>query len=448
MKSMYKYFKILFILSVFSVSALHAQGHLEVEYNSSGTRPHITLIETQDNDYSRLFLENSNTADRWSLAGRAGSSTDHQLGFFYNGGPRVVYNETTGGLGIGTATPEDLLHVAGGDLQVSDVSPRIDIIADGTNTSTLGFGDNGGAADANITYTPTDGTLTMTTSSSSGKVLIPRKTGFNETNDLTSQVTIKANSGNTSTPAHLELRENNNDFARLKFTQTAFDGYWDVAARSEDLNSTTGDPEMNFFFYTGSAGVNVMTLDGDDTRVGINEVSPAATLSIKQTTGDKGFSLENDTDTDVWSFEIGGNDLILAFNGTTVGSFNDTDGNYGSISDRRLKNSIEALGDNILPRFLQLQPKSYFYNHSPDQTQASYGYIAQGLLEIFPEVVRKSDTGNEYYMVDYNKIGVLTTKAVQEIYSEVEQLKIQNETLVNEMAELKSMLQSMMQEKK
>jgi hypothetical protein len=451
MKTTYLYSSFLFILFTFCVTSLGAQSaHLEIEHNS-GSNPHIKLIETQDNDWARIFYENANTTDRWSLAGKLGTTDDKVFGLYYNGGARFLYNETTGGFGIGTITPEDLLHVSGGDVQISDISPRLDIIADGTNPSTLGFGDNGGGADASLSYDPSDRTLTLTTTSSLGILSMNRKTGFNISSNLSSQVTIRANSGTTSTPAQLELNENNNsDFARLRFTQfysSGTPGYWDIAGKSEPLGSTVGDPEMNFFYHTGAAGTNIMTLDGDDVRVGINETDPTATLSIKQTSGDAGLSIENDTDTDIWAFEIGANDLNLSFNGTTVGFWDDSDGTYTATSDLRVKNNIKEIENGVLPLFMQLKPKTYFYNHTPDQKVASYGYIAQELLDIFPDVVAKAETEEGYYMVNYTKIGVLTTKAVQELNQEVEQLKTKNEKLENELAEMKGILQSILDEK-
>ncbi len=42
MKKFAFFSKILFILSLFSVSALHAQGHLQIEHNSD-SNPHILL---------------------------------------------------------------------------------------------------------------------------------------------------------------------------------------------------------------------------------------------------------------------------------------------------------------------------------------------------------------------------------------------------------------------
>ncbi len=88
-------------------------GNGEFTHNSTSTDPTLALYETGVDDYTRLFFYNVNSADRWALSSRVGTSVDNSFGFYYNGGARMVYNEENDGLGIGLTNPTQKLHVYG-----------------------------------------------------------------------------------------------------------------------------------------------------------------------------------------------------------------------------------------------------------------------------------------------------------------------------------------------
>ena len=416
----------------------------------------VTLTLTAGNSTSNAlyFFRNSSglTADRTFLSQQSsqfrfgnnipGNNFDWWLTPTTGSGRSVMtLDADSGELGIGTDDPESTLHVEGGDIRVTGADPDIFISSDGTADPALAFGDNGGLADGRIWYDSSEDQLEIGTNTTFGDIVIAGdgKVGIDETNDLESQLTIKANSGTVSTPAQLELRENNNaDFARLRYTQFSVSGYWDLAGIAEPDGSATGNPRFNFYYGTGSSGTNIMTIDGDDQRVGINDTSPTAGLSVKQQSGDDGISIENDGDTDVWSFNIGTNDLFLKFDGTNVGQFDDASGSYSAISDRRFKNNINPLSDGYLEKLNQVEISSYFYNHAKDQKVPSYGFIAQDLKEIFPEVVNTTEEGESHYLVNYDKMSVITTKAVQELSQQVQDLTQIIDQLKSEIEELKS----------
>lgn len=325
------------------------------------------------------------------------------------------------------------------------------VLKDGSSTT----------ANPSILWKPDDGLLRIGPSTSGGINLVTTltdtwKVGFNVTNDLNSQVTINANSGNSTTPAQLELRENNNgDFSRLRYTNSN-DGYWDLAGFGTDEN--IGNPVFNIFYDkngpgAGGGGVNIISIDGDDELVGVNITAPTANLHIKQVgTGEEGLAIENNGNgNDVWAFEIGGNDLILTYDADgpgaggaiTHGVFNDSNlGNYVA-SDRRLKNSIEGLDDNTLNKVMQLKPSKYFYNHNKKGGLKTMGFIAQEVIDLFPEAVEDEggEEGRDYMMVNYRDFSVIAIKAIQEqqvIIDQLQQEMTDLRTVKSELAELRA----------
>lgn len=123
----------------FGIGTSQPESKFHVLGNSSGSKPTALLEESQDNDFARLFFTNSaNPGTRWALSSNTGTTDDHLFGFYYNGSPRLIYNETDGGLGIGTTDPGQLLEVefAG--------SNGVLIDGDGTGDSRLWLNNDGG----------------------------------------------------------------------------------------------------------------------------------------------------------------------------------------------------------------------------------------------------------------------------------------------------------------
>ncbi len=90
-------------------------------------------------------------------------------------------------------------------------------------------------------------------------------------------------------------------------------------------------------------------------------------------------------------------------------------------SDRKLKENIRPLEDDILTKVMKLTPTRYNFK-SDELKQEEIGFIAQEVREVFPEYVReKEDT--QY--VDYAKMCSILCKAVQELNQKVTDLQNQ-----------------------
>lgn len=84
-------------------------------------------------------------------------------------------------------------------------------------------------------------------------------------------------------------------------------------------------------------------------------------------------------------------------------------------SDERFKFSIQEI-ENVLDLLLKLKPKQFKYNRDkfvnlPDGIH--FGYIAQELREVFPEIVKEDNDGFLY--LNYQSLPALLTQGIKEM---------------------------------
>jgi hypothetical protein len=89
-------------------------------------------------------------------------------------------------------------------------------------------------------------------------------------------------------------------------------------------------------------------------------------------------------------------------------------------SDYRLKNTIKPLTYG-LNEVMQLNPKSFYYNDNA--TNLKYGFIAQEVKEVMPELARKLDENSEYLGLETEGIFVTLVNAVKELKAELDLIK-------------------------
>ena len=120
------------------------------------------------------------------------------------------------------------------------------------------------------------------------------------------------------------------------------------------------------------------------------------------------------------------------FNGDVI-----TTGSYYTFSDEKWKTNITLLktDGSILKKVMQLKPKSYNWRAQEypgmnfDPKEKAYGFIAQELKAIFPDLVasknipnpkekvapyKKMQSASGYYMVNYTGLIPILTEAIQE----------------------------------
>lgn len=92
-------------------------------------------------------------------------------------------------------------------------------------------------------------------------------------------------------------------------------------------------------------------------------------------------------------------------------------------SDARLKRNINYASVHGLGVITKLRPATYDFL---DGSAGHSGFIAQDVQVVIPSIVRKGSDG--YLGLNYSELIPYTVKAIQELNSEVEQLKVSDET--------------------
>lgn len=142
-------------------------------------------------------------------------------------------------------------------------------------------------------------------------------------------------------------------------------------------------------------------------------------------------------------------DLLMTYNGNIRLLIRAADGAECVGSDRRLKENIMGM-KSMLPAIRSLNPVSYYLKADPEKNP-TFGFIAQEVKPIFPELVYQVATTDtpDLLTLNYTGFSVIAIKAIQEqqqiIDGQQAQLDSQESrlnALEKEMAELKALLKS------
>lgn len=370
---------------------------LDVVYDSDGTSPTLSLTETQDNDFARLFFQNSNSpGDKWALSANLGSTADHVIGIYYNGSARAVYNEDDGGFGIGTASPAQKLHVA-----VSG-SDGIRVSGDDTGDARAVWLTNGGGS--HFIFDDDNDGHSLDIQSANDLNLM---TGTTERLQIDSNGEIGVNI-DPNTNYRMRVRSTNDLYAFEARAETTGTSY-----ASRGINAHSG--AQNIFGVYGN--MSSSTASGNKWAVyGVtNSASPSGgpdKIAI--------YGTSDATDTDSWGVYANGD---LWYTGTLQAP-----------SDQRLKKNIEDLYP-VLDKVMSLETKTYEFDHDSYEHfhlagGPQIGFISQNVQQHFPELVEENShtvvtnhneegvapKTKEYDVLALNSIGMIPilTKAIQE----------------------------------
>ncbi|MCS6818770.1 MAG: tail fiber domain-containing protein [Chitinophagales bacterium] len=113
---------------------------------------------------------------------------------------------------------------------------------------------------------------------------------------------------------------------------------------------------------------------------------------------------------------------------------------FVNVSDQRIKKNIIEY-ESVLNKLMQVKAYRYILRNVSQKSDGTLnindivneedvGFIAQQLYPVFPEVVRKPDNENRnLWGVDYAKMTVILTKALQEVLVQLDSLKRKQEEL-------------------
>ena len=226
--------------------------------------------------------------------------------------------------------------------------------------------------------------------------------------------------------------------------------YYGFGINGGTLRYNIDAPGAAHRFYAGTSSVSsnllfsiwgnkqvLVSNSGGGGFFGINLDNAPYTLSLKQAAG-TGIYLQEAASGNGFEFRVGYTlvtdytVMYLRFNNSDVGYFRQT-GEYVGYSDRRLKTSIEAMPP-ALAKVLQLEPKIFEFRNNNNRHEKTYGFIAQEVKELFPELVFVNENPDpkgipDPHAMSYSGIGVIAVRAIQEQQSQIKNLQKENEEL-------------------
>jgi len=115
--------------------------------------------------------------------------------------------------------------------------------------------------------------------------------------------------------------------------------------------------------------------------------------------------------------------LNFSRSGSTVGSVSvtTTGTTYNTTSDIRLKTDIAPIAD-ATDKLMSMNAVSHKWKAEPD-ADAVVGFIAQEMAEIVPEAVSKGEGEDDMWSMDYGRITPVLVAALQDAHKKIEQLE-------------------------
>lgn len=179
----------------------------------------------------------------------------------------------------------------------------------------------------------------------------------------------------------------------------------------------------------------VVTTNG---RLGVREPLPITDIQLTQSDGliggTGGMTFSRSTN---WKIMHTGSHFSFIENNVRRSYIETGTGNYVVTSDRNLKTDVAPLG-SILNDVLRLEPVQYRYTTQAEDAAMNYGFIAQDVAAIFPNLARTAEDGT--MGLAYSDFGVLAIAAIQEQQTQIDALQQENAELRAEMDEIKTMI--------
>ncbi len=223
-----------------------------------------------------------------------------------------------------------------------------------------------------------------------------------------------------------------------------------------DMGISQASGGYSYIQSTGSSGSSNggLALNRNGGFVSVGTPTPLAALHVKQYADanfaiDAGLRLERHDNTSHWDIAVDyGSNLSFSFNGIEKLWIDEQDGDITTVSDRRMKKDIRPI-ETVLPSIMKLQAKSYRYKDNEVGSRLSYGFIAQEVEKIFPDVVSTKGPDN-FKAIGYQKINIMAIKAIQEQQliiegqqKEVDELKQQNRVMMESIQKLQKAIEEM-----
>ena len=455
------------------------------QYRSGGNDVNILNFASNYANFTTPYVRCTNNSTDYAQL--ESNSSGGVIKAVSNGNTNVLirsYGEsyTLNNFGIGTSSPGGRLHVSSGtsgdavliieadtDNNNENDNPRIELKQDGGAILSL-FGING---DAGNTFTNA-GTNYAYWRSSDGIDIVTggnnRAITINNTQKTYFYNDVQVNGASGVLGAVLDLQSNHASYNDSRITFSSADGAPDgtIIYKNEPFKT-------RFEFYTqtsGTTGTISLSVDQSSAyfanKVYAKEfrdrdntsyyLHPASSSKLYQLSmfGHSINSGQVMLVPDKTSYSSGGGftnmtyrklNSSLSYTPETVVSFQWNTTQKGSIgmnaygtqfntsgSDERLKENFETWDENVLNSFETIQPKKFNFKSEPENSQKTKGYIAQEMVDKFPEAypLMANEDGEDRYMFNPSGMTVYLMKAVKELIEENKQLKQRVEVLENQ----------------
>lgn len=214
----------------------------------------------------------------------------------------------------------------------------------------------------------------------------------------------------------------------IGFSNTALGANSDVTQSNIDYATAIGAGAM-----VGCS--NCLVLGGTgvaSTFVGINNTNPNTDLMIKQKSDfgtSRGMKIVRSNGTNYWrTYVDSGNALTFEYNDLGDGNwaYITTTGQVVSGSDARIKKDIAPMAD-ALGKVKLLAPKSFHYLNQEETDPIQYGFIAQDVESIYPDVVYTREDGTKG--IAYQQFTSIAIQAIKEQEVKIDDLQRQIDEL-------------------
>ncbi|HTK04414.1 MAG TPA: tail fiber domain-containing protein [Candidatus Eisenbacteria bacterium] len=341
------------------------------------------------------------------------------LGFSTAGAERMRI-DAAGRVGVGTASPENLFEVA-------------NLFRYGTNGNEVLIGDSAGGTtsnlrDYNVMIGYQTGFQLGTASYNTGVGTFSLQGAL--TGSYNTAMGYATANGNTSGSGNTSIGTFTNYYVTTGGYNTALGYYGGIGGAtlttgsyntfvgySTGVNSASA-ARRTAVGYAAQSDCDDCLVLGSGAFVGVRESAPNVDLTIRQNNssngGSGGLQILRETGSNNWRINLDSiNQLVFAYNSSWKNYMRPTDGGWFTTSDQSLKKDVAASAHG-LNDILALRPVTFRYNEQPESDPVSYGFIAQEVKPILPELVA-ANPGDGLLAMNYTGMIPVLAKAIQEL---------------------------------
>ncbi len=408
--------------------------------SGSSANGNFRLSGTSGSHVLDFGLSSSNTNSWLQSRSRSNYGTNYNL----------LLNPNGGNVGIGTTSPTARLNIAGGGIRIAtgfgNATTRPALNSGSVGSYEIrGVGSGGGTAqsdgsdDGFLRLSAGGGTNTNTQTSID-------LSGYSTVADMSSTIVMrtlgterlridpygKVGLG-TSSPATSLHIENGNTFGTPANTSSPSIYVLNNNNASSTANSTvsvrtagTGSGKPYYSLDVNGAFGYSMGINNPTDQMILNtswdfNTTASNNAIIVNRTGQSRVIIPASAGSYVTDWPSGWGGGLATFDFSCAGIYYNT---LAARSDKRLKNTITNITNDLVAKYLQLRPVSYYWNQDRSRdTKLQYGLIAQEVETLFPEMVNTATDEMQTKSVNYQSLHALSLKVIQEQQKQIEILQ-------------------------